>query len=98
MLILLAGKKEMRSAVSLTSPALAQLADIIAYSQLKLFTFMTGMFAENVTCTKFRLRKLLKHVGNFVSVTEVLSCLMMSALSILNFRGEKKGQAEFRWS
>lgn len=91
MLILLAGRKEMRSVVSLTSPALAQLAGIVACSQLKLpFTFETGMFAENVTPSKFRSHVLTKYIGNFVSVTEMLNCLMMSVLSILNFGGGGK--------
>lgn len=93
MLILLAGRKEVRSAVSLTSPAPAQLAGIIACAQLKLsFTFTSGMFAENVTPSKFRRCNLPKCVGNFVPVAGKLNCLVMSALSILSFRGKKKAR------
>lgn len=50
MLILLAGGKEMRSPVSLTSPLLAGLVGIVVCSQLNLpLTYKTGMFVGNVT-------------------------------------------------
>lgn len=55
MLILVAGGKEMRSPVSLTSPHLAQLVGIVS-SQLKLpFTYKSGVFAGNVALSKVRL-------------------------------------------